>query len=183
VRGSDDQDTFEAPMLSFRNHRADLLRKACLDKVHPVSNWTSSFESERIVRGLVELARAKTADRLLVAGHAPREILLELRRCGFVNAFSTKTCGLPRSKYDVAMVAWSKHSIKTLVTTLDWLVHLLIRTGVLVIWVGSAELGTHQRLRLALDKLGFRIESGSRIEGGVAVFARRVEIVRAAIAA
>jgi hypothetical protein len=154
-----------------------------LKRYTPVSDWTASFESERIVRGLVELAREKKADRFLVAGHATSEMLLELRRCGFGNAFSTKTWGLPRSQYDVAMVAWSDHSIKALDTALNWLVRFLSPTGVFVIWVGAAEQGTHQRLRMALDKLGFRIESCNRIERGVAVSARRVEIVRAAIAA
>jgi hypothetical protein len=110
-------------------------------------------------------------------------MLLELGRCGFVNAFSTKTCGLPRAQYDVAMVAWSDHSIKALETTLNWLVHLLGPTGILVIWVGSPEQGMQQKLRRVLDRLGFGIESGSRIEPGIAVCARRVEIFGAAKAA
>jgi hypothetical protein len=90
-----------------------------------MSDWIASFESERIVPGLVELARARKTARLIVAGYATSNMLVELGRCGFVNAFSTKTYGLPRAQYDVAMVAWSDHSIKALETTLNWLVHLL----------------------------------------------------------
>jgi hypothetical protein len=159
------------------------LGETCLEKVYPVSDWTASSESERIVRGLVELARARRTDRLLVAGHAASDMLLELGRLGFINAFSTRAGGLPRGRYEVAMVAWRDHSIKALETTLDWLVHLLNATGVVAIWVGPPEQGAQQRLKLVLERLGFRIESGSRIESGIAICARRVEIVRAVKAA
>jgi hypothetical protein len=141
------------------------------------------LDSERFARGLVELARAKKFDRLLVAGDATNDIGHELRRCGFRNTFTTKTCGLPRGQYHVAMVAWGDHSIKALETTLDWLVHFVSATGTLVVWLGSPDLGAHQKLRRALDRLGFRIEMGSRIEHGIAVCARRVAMVRAAKAA
>jgi hypothetical protein len=151
--------------------------------IAPVSDCIRWLDSERFARGLVELARAKKFDRLLVAGDATNDIGHELRRCGFRNTFTTKTCGLPRGQYHVAMVAWGDHSIKALETTLDWLVHFVSATGTLVVWLGSPDLGAHQKLRRALDRLGFRIEMGSRIEHGIAVCARRVAMVRAAKAA
>jgi hypothetical protein len=46
--------------------------------------------------------------------------------------------------------------------------------GVLVIWVGPHQTSVRW-LRLALENLGFRIESGTRCEGGVAISARRIE--------
>ena len=110
-------------------------------------------------------------------------MLLELGRLGFINAFSTRTCGLPQGHYDVAMVAWSDRSVKTLKTTLDWLVHRLRPTGVMTIWIDNPDREAQHWLRSTLDQLGFRIDGGSRIEHGVAVSARRVELVRAAIAA
>jgi hypothetical protein len=149
----------------------------------PLSDWKASSESERIVHGLVTLARARRTDRFLVAGHAASDMLLELGRLGFINAFSTRTCGLPQGHYDVAMVAWSDRSVKTLKTTLDWLVHRLRPMGVVTIWIDNPEREAQQWLRLRLDQLGFRIDAGSRIEHGVAVSARRVEIFPAAIAA
>ena len=124
----------------------------------PMPNYTPLFDCERIVARLVELARAKRRDRLLVAGHAKNDILLELHRYGFLSAVSTKSCGLPRCQYDIAMVAWHDHSIKVLEPTLDLVVQFLSPTGVLAIWVGSLEHGAHQQLRLALDRLGFHIE-------------------------
>jgi hypothetical protein len=120
---------------------------------------------------------------VLIAGHAASEMLIELGRLGFINAFSTRICGLPRGHYDVAMVAWSEHSVKTLKTTLDWLVHRLRPTGVVTIWIDNPDRETQRWLRLTLDQLGFRIDADSRIEHGVAVAARRVEIARAAMAA
>jgi hypothetical protein len=148
-----------------------------------MGDYTALLDCSRIAGGLVELARAKKANRLLVSGDATTEMLGELRRRGFASVFSTKTCGLPRGQFEVTLVAWQDHSIKALETTVDWLVHFLSPTGVLCIWIGSAELGAHQRLKMALDRLGFRIESGSRVEHGIAVCARRLEIVRAAEAA
>jgi hypothetical protein len=148
-----------------------------------VSAWKTSSENERIIHGLVALARAKRGDRLLVAGHAASDMMLELGRLGFINAFSTRSCSLPRGPYDVAMVAWSEKAIKTLKTTLDWLVHRLRSTGVVTIWTDNPNLETQRSLRLTLDQLGFRIDAGSQIEHGIAVAARRVEFVRAAMAA
>jgi hypothetical protein len=141
------------------------------------------FDCARIVSGLVELARAKKTNRLLVTGDATAEMLAELHWRGFASVFSTKTCGLPRGQFDLALIAWRDHSIKALEATLEWLVHFLSPTGVLVIWVRSVELGAQQKLKMALDRLGFRIESGSQVENGIAVCARRLEIVRAAKAA
>jgi len=159
------------------------LYEICLERVCPVSDWKASSESERIVQGLVTLARAKRADRLLVAGHAASDMLLELGRLGFINAFSTRSCGVPRGPYDVAMLTSSDDAIKTLKTTLDWLVHRLRSTGVVTIWIDNPGREAQQWLRSSLDQLGFRIVAGSRIEHGIAISARRVEIARAAIAA
>ena len=116
--------------------------------------YIALFDRSRIAGRLVELARAKKSNRLLVTGQATTEMLSALRRRGFANLFSTKTCGLPRGQFDVALIAWQDHSIKALETTLDWLVHFLGPTGALVIWVGSVELGAQQRLKMGLDRLG-----------------------------
>jgi hypothetical protein len=77
----------------------------------------------------------------------------------------------------VALVAWREHSIRALATTLDSLVHFLSAAGV---WVGSHERMPNRTLRLALERLDFRIESGTCCENGVAVSARRIESIPAA---
>lgn len=72
-------------------------------------------------------------------------------------------------------MAWGEHSIEGLKTTLGWLVHFLNDAGVLVIWFRSDDQTSSQALRLALAALGFRIESGTTCEDGVAISARRIE--------
>ncbi len=148
-----------------------------------MSNETVLFDCSRIAGGLVELVRAKKSNRLLVTGEATAEMLAELRQRGFGNVTSTKTSGLPRGQFDMALIVWQDHSIRALETTLDWLVHFLCRTGVLGIWVGSAERGAQEKIKLALDRLGFRIQAGGRVEHGIALCARRFEIVQVAMAA
>jgi hypothetical protein len=96
---------------------------------------------------------------------------------------TTKTCRAPCGQYDVALIMWREHSIRALATTLDWLVHFLSPAGALVIWVGPHECMPSQALRLALEKLGFRIQVGTCCENGVAISARRLESASAAKAA
>jgi hypothetical protein len=75
----------------------------------------------------------------------------------------------------VALVAWREHLIEALETTLDGLVHFLRTAGVLIVWVGARDRIPIQVLRLALERLGFRIEAGTNCETGVAISARRSE--------
>jgi hypothetical protein len=75
----------------------------------------------------------------------------------------------------VALVAWRERPVGALATTLDQIAHFLSAAGVLVVWVGPQERMPNRTLRLALERLGFRIESGTCCENGVAVCARRLE--------
>jgi hypothetical protein len=98
-----------------------------------------------------------------------------LHRRAYSRVTTAKACRIPCCQYDVAFIAWREHSIKALETTLDPLVHFLGPAGVLVIWVGPHERTPNQKLRLALGRLGFRIEAGTTCEKGVVVAARRIE--------
>jgi hypothetical protein len=132
---------------------------------------------ERIVDVMVQLARAAKSNRMIVAGSHSSEVFRELHRRGFERVTTTKLCRVPRGQYDIALVASREHSIKALTTTLDWLVHFLSAAGVLVAWVGPHE-GMPNRsliIRLALGKLGFRVEAGTCCENGMAIAARRLE--------
>jgi hypothetical protein len=131
--------------------------------------------NERIVETMIQLARAARSHRLIVAGTDSAEVFGELNRRGYPRVTTTKTCRAPFGPYDAALVVWREPSMKALETTLDWLVHLLTAAGVLVVWVGRHEPMSSQALRLLLERLGFRIESGTRCEGGVAISARRLE--------
>jgi hypothetical protein len=136
---------------------------------------------ERIVKGLVELARAAKSRRIIVAGSNCTEVLCELRQLGYSRVANTKTCRIPCSQFDVALLAWHEHSIKALATTLDWFVHFLSPKGVLVVWLKPHECMPSRKLRVAFQGLGFRIEVAARCESGVAISARRLEMIPAAM--
>jgi hypothetical protein len=138
---------------------------------------------ERIVDAMIQLARAAKSHRMIAAGSNSAEIFLELHRRGYSRVTTTRICLVPCGQYDVALVAWREHSIKTLEMTLDRLVHYLSAAGVLVLWIGPYERIANQMLGSALQRLGFRIESATSCENGIAIAARRLDSVPAAKAA
>ena len=129
--------------------------------------------AERIVDAMIQLSCATRPHRMIVAGPHSSEVLLELHRRGYLRVTTAELCDVPCGQFDVALVAWREHSIKALETALDGLVHFLSTAGVLVVWVASRDRIPIQLLRLALDRLGFRIEAGTTCETGVAISARR----------
>ena len=136
---------------------------------------------EPIVETMTALARCSRFHRIIVAGSKGPHQMFELHRRGYHRVATTATCGLPRGQYDVGFVDWKQNSIKALETTLDWLVHFLASTSVLVIWIDSHE--RPDRLGSIFERLGFRIEAGARCEHGLAISARRVDASEQAIAA
>jgi hypothetical protein len=138
---------------------------------------------ERIVDAMIQLARAAKSHRMIAAGSNSAEIFLELHRRGYPRVTTTRICLVPCGQYDVALVAWREQSFKTLEMTLDRLVHYLSAAGVFVVWIGPHERMPDRALRLAFGRLGFRIESGTICEDGIAVAARRLELKPAAKAA
>jgi hypothetical protein len=138
---------------------------------------------ERITESLVELARCSKLHRIIVAGAKSPQSMFELHRRGYHRVATTATCGLPHGQYDVALVDWEGRTIKALETTLDWLVHFLGSSAVMVIWVDSQERAANRKLAAMLEKLGFRIEIGTRCEHGFAVSARRRDAAQWAVAA
>jgi hypothetical protein len=141
------------------------------------------FSDERIVDALIELARAEKQRRMIVAGSNSADIFLELHRRGFSKVTTTRTSRAPCGQHDVALVASDTESIETLEVTFDRLAHFLSASGVLVVWIGPHEHLPDRKLRVVLGKLGFRIESGTVCENGVAIAARRLESSPAAKAA
>ena len=95
---------------------------------------------------------------------------------------TSASCGLPRGQFDVALVDW-RHSVKALETTLDWLVHFLAASAVLVIRIESNDGAANRKLASMLERLGFQIEAGTCCEQGIAVSARRRDAVQMAVAA
>jgi hypothetical protein len=135
-----------------------------------------------ITESMIELARCSKVHRIILAGQNGRDHLQELHRRKFFRVATTASCGLPRGQYDVAMVDWS-HSIKALTATLDWLVHFLAGSSVLVIRLDAGDRTEERKLASLLERFGFRIEAGTRYAGGIAVSARRRDAAPMAIAA
>jgi hypothetical protein len=140
-------------------------------------------QADCIVQAMIELARCSKTHRILVAGDDCPGHMFELHRRGFTRAMTTTTCGLPRGQYDVALVDWQLQSMKALETTLNWLVHFLAPASVLVVLVDSLRLADNQKLGPLFERLGFRIEAGTRCQRGIAIAARRREADEQAIAA
>jgi len=136
---------------------------------------------ERITDTMIHLARCVVGHRIILAGSKEPDRIFELRSRGYSGVVTTATCKLSPGQYDVALVEWRQHSIKALEATLNWLVHLLSPGGVLVIWIDAAP--GHRKLRSAIERLGFRVETGTRCESGFAISARRLNVSQPAMAA
>ena len=107
-----------------------------------------------------------------------------LRRRGYNRVATTATCGHhPGGQYQAAFVDWQPHSMRALETTLRWLVQFLAPTSVVVIWIDSGDCADQRKLRLILERLGFRVEAGTRCEQGLAISARRLDVSEQAVAA
>ncbi len=131
--------------------------------------------SERIIEPMLGLARCSKHHRIIVAGSQRSELMFELHRRGYGRVATTTTCGLPDGQYDVALVDWRQHSINALATTLDWLVHFLAPSGVLVAWLDPQERTGNRKLRAMLEGHGFVVEAGTVRDHGSAVAARRCD--------
>jgi hypothetical protein len=142
-----------------------------------MTNSTPHGSIDRIIDTMIELARCSSDHRIILAGAKKSGRIFELRHRGYPRIVTTATCKLCRG----GLVEWRQHSIKALEATLDWLVHFLSPTGVLVIWMDIAP--GHRELRSAIERLGFRIETRTRCENGFAISARRLRVDRGAMAA
>ena len=131
--------------------------------------------SERIIEPLLGLARCSKSHRIIVAGSQRSKLMFELHRRGYSRVATTTTCGLPHGQYDVAFVDWRHHSIKALETTLDWLVHFLAPSGVLVAWLDAQERAGNRKLRAMLEEHGLVVVAGTVRDQGSAFAARRCD--------
>jgi hypothetical protein len=128
---------------------------------------------DRIIDPMIALAGCSTGDRIVVAGSKSTEMMMELQRRGYLRAAATGNCGRPAGQYDVALVDWRRRPLRTLETTLDWLVNFLNPTGVLVVWADALKPEASQSLRASLEKRGFIVIQGTVHECGCALLARR----------
>jgi hypothetical protein len=143
----------------------------------------SRVSGEQIVETMIELARCSPHHRIIVAGSNSANQLFHLHRRGFNRVATTATRGLPCGQFQVAWIDWQLQSIKAFAGTLNGLVPFLAPESVLVVWLDSREGADHGRLRSILEQAGFRVEAGTRCEGGIVVSARRYDANLKSIAA
>jgi hypothetical protein len=128
---------------------------------------------DRILDPMIALAGCSTQHRIVVAGSKSMEMMMELQRRGYLRAAATGNCGSSAGQYDVALVDWRRRPLRTLETTLDWLVNFLSATGVLVVWVDAQKPKANQSLRALLETRGFIVMQGTVHDCGSALSARR----------
>ena len=138
---------------------------------------------EEIIQTMIDLVQCSKPHRIIMAGSQSSKQMVELNRRGYARVATTASCGLPRGQYDVAFVDWQRQTIKALATTLDWLVHFLAPTSVLVVSIDCSERTDSMKLKSLLERLGFRIEAGTRCEHGFTISARRRDAAQMAVAA
>jgi hypothetical protein len=146
-----------------------------------MTNPMPKRSTDRITNTMIEVARCSTDRRIILAGSKDPGRIFGLRRRGYLHVATTATCKLSRGQYDVAFVEWRQHSINALETILDWLVHFLSPKGVLVIWIDTV--AEARKLPSRIERLGFRIETGTRCESGFTISARRLDVGRQTMAA
>lgn len=132
--------------------------------------------TDPIVDTMIALSRCPLDQRVLFAGATDPGRIKRWRDRGYRRVATTATCSLPDGGYGVAAVEWRHGSIRALAATLDWLVHFLSATGVVVIWTDAATATASGRRELAtaLERYGLTIETWTRCGGGFVVSARRV---------
>ena len=126
-----------------------------------------------VIESMIGLAGCSKLQRILIASAQSVELMLELRRCGYVYAAGTANCGHPAGQYDVALVDWRQRTFRTLKKTLDWLTDFLSPTAVLAVWVDPQKPAANQEIRSALERRGFVVEAETVREDGTAFSARR----------
>lgn len=121
---------------------------------------------------MIQLVRATKSQRVFVAGSYCFDAYLTLLERGYSRTATPATCRIPCGQYDVALIA-GHHSAQALETLLGETVPFLNTRAALAIWTEAREAGSSQKLQSALERLGFRIEAGTRCEAGFVLSARR----------
>jgi hypothetical protein len=142
-----------------------------------MTNPTPADSTDRKIDSIIALGRCSDHHRILLAGASDLDPVSEWHCRGYRRVATVAASRLPRGQYDVAVVEWRRHSIRALETMLDWLIYFLSPRGVLVIWLdGASGMALARRdLQSLIERLGFRVETGKRHPGGIAVLASRIK--------
>ena len=140
----------------------------------PMTEASHHPAGEGIVATMIQLAAAAKSHRIIVAGSHAFDMYLDLLHRGFSRIATTATCRVPCGQHDVALVA-GQHSVQALETLLVQIVPFLKTQAIVAVWVSADEHRRGMKLQLLLERLGFRIEAGTKCESGFVLAARRRE--------
>jgi hypothetical protein len=130
---------------------------------------------DQILDAMLLLARATRPHRILVAGSSAPDVYLGLLQRGFTRAATPATSRFPCGQHDVALLV-GHHSIQALEGLIDRVVPYLSTRASLAIWIGSHELMRGRPLQIELERLGFRVDAGTRCETGFILSAERQQM-------
>jgi len=114
---------------------------------------------------MVQLTRAAVSQRVIVAGLDAFDLYLDLIDRGFSRISTTTTCRIPCAQHDIAFIA-GQPSAQALEAVLSRLVPFLSARAIVAVRIDAGDNRLGGKVQLLLERLGFRIEAGSRCEHG-----------------
>jgi hypothetical protein len=127
---------------------------------------------QQVVDAMLQLTRASASQRLIAAGSDAFDLYLDLLQRGFSRVATTATCRIPCGQHDVALIA-GNHSIQALEALLARLIPFLNTSAVVALRIDANENRLGGKVQSLLERLGFRVEAGTRCERGFVLSARR----------
>ena len=130
--------------------------------------------AQSMVDAMISLARLPKTRRMIVAGSMSFGLYLGLLKRGYPRV-TTRVAGFfARGQHDVALIA-GRHSFQALEMLMMRVVPLLNARATIVVWVDSHAEHRGGQLQEALERLGFRIEAGTKCQDGFILSAQRRE--------
>ena len=131
---------------------------------------------------MISLARLSKTRRVIVAGSSAFGLYVGLLDRGY-SRVTTRPMGLAaRGQYDVALIA-GRHSIQKLESMMAQMVQFLTVRAAILVWIDAHVAHRGRELQVALERLGFRVDAGTKCRDGFILSAQRREWSPVAIAA
>jgi hypothetical protein len=121
---------------------------------------------------MIGLTRLSNSRRVIVAGSDAFGMYLGLLDRGFARATTTATCRVPCGQHDAAFIS-GRYSIQVLEALLDRVVPFLNARASIAVRIDASAGYQGNKLQASLERLGFRIEAGTKCENGFILSAQR----------
>ncbi len=135
---------------------------------------TGMAATESILDAMIQLALAVRSHRVIAAGSSAFDLYRGLCRRRFSRVSTLATGGIACGQHDVAMVA-GQHTLHALEAELVRIVPFLNGQATIAVWIDSDGHHRGTKIQVLLERLGFRIECGTKCETGFVLAARRRE--------